>query len=204
MGAETDRLEGLVNRLLESQTLQSGQKHYAFRLISVSTMAHATVERLRSYAEAKGIQLNLVVDAGFPDWRSTVTRSPMPSATSSTTRSSTRSAGTTVSVALRLAGDEILIEVADEGIGVDLDDADRIFEPFYRSLRGDHANVHGTGLGLSLVKAAAEAHGGSVEVSSDGRRGSRFTLRLPRLRADGASARPDLASTQVQQAPPAR
>ena len=204
VGAETDRLEGLVNRLLESQKLQSGQKHYAFRLTSVSTMAHATVERLRSYAEAKGIQLNLVVDAGFPDVA--IDRDSIADAISNLVDNAIKysPAGTTVSVALRLAGDEILIEVADEGIGVDLDDADRIFEPFYRSLRGDHANVHGTGLGLSLVKAAAEAHGGSVEVSSDGRRGSRFTLRLPRLRADGASARPDLASTQVQQAPPAR
>jgi signal transduction histidine kinase len=39
--------------------------------------------------------------------------------------------------------------------------------------------VHGTGLGLPLVKAAAEAHGGSVEVESNGTRGSRFSLRLP-------------------------
>ena len=204
VGAETDRLEGLVNRLLESQKLQSGQKQYAFRVTSLGALATATLDRMRSHADAKGIRLDLAIDDGVPDVP--VDRESIADAISNLVDNAIKYSpeGTTVSVAMRMAGDEILIEVADEGIGVDLDDADRIFEPFYRSLRGDHANVHGTGLGLSLVKAAAEAHGGSVEVSSDGRRGSRFTLRLPRRRAGDASERADLASTRVQPAPPAQ
>ncbi len=204
VGAETDRLEGLVNRLLESQKLQSGQKHYTFRLASLSTIAEDIVGRLRSHAEARGIHLALTIDPVVPEMA--IDRESIADAISNLIDNAIKysSAGTTVSVALRMAGEEVLVDVADEGIGVDPEDARRIFEPFYRSLRGDHANVHGTGLGLSLVKAAAEAHGGSVEVSSDGRRGSRFTLRLPRLRVDDASATSGLASAQIQPVPPAR
>ena len=67
-----------------------------------------------------------------------------------------------VDVSLGLADGRVELTVGDKGIGVDPADAQRIFEPFFRSRRGDHANVHGTGLGLPLVKATVEAHGGTV------------------------------------------
>ena len=73
----------------------------------------------------------------------------------------------------------VCVEVQDQGIGIDPDDLPRIFDRFYRGRRGDRHDVHGTGLGLSLVKAAAEGHGGSVDVTSAPGQGSRFCLRLP-------------------------
>ena len=82
-------------------------------------------------------------------------------------------------VSLGVSAGRVELTVDDEGVGIDPADAERIFEPFYRSRRGDHANVHGTGLGLALVKATVEAHGGTVRVASDGRRGSAFTLAFP-------------------------
>jgi two-component system sensor histidine kinase BaeS len=69
--------------------------------------------------------------------------------------------------------------VCDQGIGIAPDDLPRIFDKFYCGRRGDQQNVHGTGLGLALVKAAVEAHGGTVEVTSAPGQGSRFSLRLP-------------------------
>ena len=77
------------------------------------------------------------------------------------------------------SGATVDIIVADEGIGVDPADRERIFEPFFRSRRGDNASVHGTGLGLALVKATALAHGGSVIASGRTGPGSRFILTLP-------------------------
>ena len=69
--------------------------------------------------------------------------------------------------------------MTDQGIGIDPQDLPRIFDKFYRARRGDRHDVRGTGLGLALVKATAEAHGGTVEVSSVPGEGSRFSLRLP-------------------------
>ena len=74
---------------------------------------------------------------------------------------------------------ELKIEVEDDGIGIDPDDMPKVFNRFYRGKRGDRYNVQGTGLGLSLVKATALGHGGSVEVRSAPGQGSRFSILIP-------------------------
>jgi len=69
--------------------------------------------------------------------------------------------------------------VRDTGPGIPADELPRIFD---RLFRGDTSRTErGLGLGLSLVKAIVEAHGGSVEVSSEPGRGSTFTVTLPIL-----------------------
>jgi signal transduction histidine kinase len=73
---------------------------------------------------------------------------------------------------------EVLISVADRGIGIDRSDLAHIFDPFYRSPRVNAAQIHGTGLGLSLAKKIAEAMGGRLSVISDLGVGSTFTLHL--------------------------
>ena len=80
------------------------------------------------------------------------------------------------------------VDVRDKGIGIEPDELPRIFDKFYRGRRGDLRNVHGTGLGLALVKAAVEAHDGTVTVTSKPGEGSCFSLRLPvnnEVKSDG-------------------
>jgi signal transduction histidine kinase len=76
------------------------------------------------------------------------------------------------------------LEVADRGIGIARNEQSKIFEKFYRA--GDPLvhNTKGSGLGLSLVRHIAHAHGGDVEVESTPGKGSTFTLSLPLERAD--------------------
>lgn len=73
---------------------------------------------------------------------------------------------------------ELRISVADRGIGIDSSELARIFEPFYRSPRVQAAQIHGTGLGLSLAKRIAESMGGRLSVVSQLAAGSTFTLHL--------------------------
>ncbi|MBU0494142.1 MAG: hybrid sensor histidine kinase/response regulator [Chloroflexi bacterium] len=69
--------------------------------------------------------------------------------------------------------------VQDTGIGISPDDQARIFDEFYRTPQAKEFELRGTGLGLPLVKRIIEAHGGTIEVESQLRQGSRFTFRLP-------------------------
>lgn len=93
--------------------------------------------------------------------------------------------GGDVVVSLARDGEDVLIEVADRGIGIPESERERIFEPFYRGREAVAAQIRGNGLGLSLVRRIAAAHGGSVSVFSIHGEGSRFTLRL---RAPAAAA----------------
>ena len=75
---------------------------------------------------------------------------------------------------VRVAGDEVVLAVADQGAGMKKEVAERLFEPFLSRRPG------GTGLGLALVRRTVEAHGGTVKVTSKPGRGTRVELCLPK------------------------
>jgi signal transduction histidine kinase/CheY-like chemotaxis protein/HPt (histidine-containing phosphotransfer) domain-containing protein len=79
----------------------------------------------------------------------------------------------------RDAGEEVVIEVADNGIGIDAEALQRLFQPFEQADLGTTKRYGGTGLGLSISRHLIELMGGSIDVRSSPGRGSTFTLRLP-------------------------
>jgi len=84
-----------------------------------------------------------------------------------------------VRVGLNTEGGEVVLEVADSGIGIPREALSRVFERFYRVDKGRAREEGGTGLGLALVKHAAMVHGGRVEVESRFGEGSTFRVLLP-------------------------
>ena len=71
------------------------------------------------------------------------------------------------------------IRVADRGPGIPVDEQKQIFDPFFRGQRAVQDQVHGTGLGLNLVKKIVEAHGGTIRVKSAPMKGAEFIVRIP-------------------------
>lgn len=84
-----------------------------------------------------------------------------------------------IQVETQTSGNMLAIKVKDNGIGMNRETQARVFEKFYRAHTGNLHNVKGFGLGLSYVKAMAEAHGGRVKVDSTFGKGSTFTILLP-------------------------
>lgn len=93
--------------------------------------------------------------------------------------------------------DEVQVSVSDHGRGIDPADLPHVFEPFYRGRHAMDRQIHGNGLGLSLVKRITEAHGGRVTVKSAPGEGATFTLHLPTAKPGPATAAPREMPSQV-------
>jgi signal transduction histidine kinase len=103
-------------------------------------------------------------------------------------------AGTTVEVRARREGDQVAIEVSDEGPGIPPELRAQIFDRFVRGEGDRGGSTGGSGLGLSIVRAVAESHGGSVELADSESGGAHFTVRLPSAKLEPGAA--------ADQAPP--
>jgi heavy metal sensor kinase len=87
--------------------------------------------------------------------------------------------GGAVTVRLQAVGEEVAVSVEDTGHGIEPEHLPHLFERFYRTDWARAKDSGGTGLGLSIVKEIAEAHGGSISVTSQVNKGSIFTLHVP-------------------------
>jgi len=84
-----------------------------------------------------------------------------------------------IAVYLTRQGKRLRLVVGDQGPGIPREEHKRIFDRFYRTRQARGTNVRGSGIGLSLVKHIAEAHGGTVTVDSDLGRGAAFIVDIP-------------------------
>ena len=94
--------------------------------------------------------------------------------------------GGAIEVEAEMRADEIVVAVADRGIGIPANDLERLFERYHRG--GNVSGIVGTGVGLYLVKMVADLHRGRVEVTSAEGAGSRFTVHLPVTPAEAMKA----------------
>ena len=77
------------------------------------------------------------------------------------------------------SGNEVFINIIDEGMGILKEHFSRLFERFYRVDKSRSRDEGGTGLGLAIVKHIIQVHKGCIEVSSEYGKGSTFTVRIP-------------------------
>jgi signal transduction histidine kinase len=96
-----------------------------------------------------------------------------------------------VSIDARQEGAQVVIEIADDGIGLSREEAVQLFQPFKRVASTPHV-IEGTGLGLYIVKQLVERMGGQVSVDGQPGQGARFTLRLPTADTSGPVSTPTM------------
>jgi len=88
-----------------------------------------------------------------------------------------------VPIVLRVsrAGDDVVFEVVDRGVGIAAEDLPRVFTAFFRGEKSRSRETGGVGLGLTLARRIAGAHGGTVSIESEPDRGTTARLTVPRL-----------------------
>lgn len=96
--------------------------------------------------------------------------------------------GGSIDVEAAMIGEEVVVTVADRGMGIPAGDLDRLFERYHRG--SNVSGIVGTGVGLYLVKTVVDLHRGSVAVSSEEGKGARFTIHLPPLTHKSAASPP--------------
>jgi two-component system sensor histidine kinase GlrK len=106
-----------------------------------------------------------------------------------------------VAIDLFTEGGNAVLDVADQGPGVDSEDRPRIFESFYQGKPAPEGRIKGSGLGLAIAREYALAHGGRIELldRADGKRGARFRVWLPLAVADQSAAASPVARVTLQE-----
>ena len=180
-----DHLLALINDVLDLTKIEAGRIELQREPFELATALAESVEGLRPLAERKAIDVVIDPEAGAIDADRGRLRQIVYNLLSNAIKFTPD--GGRIGVESRWDGDEAVIVVTDTGVGIAAEDFERIFEEF--SQVGDlKAREAGTGLGLALSRRLAEAHGGTISVSSEPGRGSRFELRLP----DARSATPTM------------
>ncbi|MEM9599159.1 MAG: ATP-binding protein, partial [Acidobacteriota bacterium] len=179
--AQSDRMKNLVSDLLSLSRLESGASVLEIQPLDLREPIEEAVRSLLTLAEGRGVR----IDCDLPDRPLLVEgdEEGLRQAVSNLLDNAVKySQAEAVTVRLRWEPGEAVVEVEDQGIGIEADHRDRIFERFYRVDKARSSAVGGTGLGLAIVKHIALAHGGTVSLRSTPGEGSTFALRLPLLR----------------------
>lgn len=180
---ESERLTALINNILDFSRIEAGRKEYDFRETDMRELVHNTLDSYRYQIEQHGFTFEEKIDE-VPSLRvdrEAMARSLVNLVNNALKYSQDRKY---IGVNLYRENGSVKLEVIDHGIGIPRQEQQKIFEKFYRV--GDPLvhNTKGSGLGLSLVRHIAQAHGGEVVVDSAPGQGSKFTITLPVARRE--------------------
>jgi len=174
---ESDRLDRLINNLLEASRIQAGTLKMELSDVSIPKLAARAVERFRVQVAKHQLQLDFPPD--FPPILADEERLQEVFSNLISNAIKYSPHGGTIRVGGRAHRDHVELFVSDEGLGIPLDKQSRLFEPFYRVDSGLGRRTQGVGLGLFLCKAIVEGHGGRIWVESAPGKGSTFRFTLP-------------------------
>lgn len=173
---ESERVLNILNVLLDVTEAEAGMMKLRREPADLAQLVREVVELYEHVAEEKGIEVTTTL---APDCRAEVDSTRLRQAFANLLDNALKytPAGGTVNITAALDGGHVLVRFRDSGMGIPAAEQDKIWNRLYR---GDRSrSERGLGLGLSLVKAVVQAHGGSVAVTSLEGTGSEFTVRLP-------------------------
>ena len=183
---ESGRLKDIVEQVLQFSSAKAGRALQQREPIEVKELVDQTIEASRAVVEAAHCVVEKKLDAELPalSGDARALRLALENLVSNAAKYASDGRGWIGISAAAVEGRKgrmVEIRVADRGPGIPPEEQKHIFDAFFRGRRAIEDQVHGTGLGLSLVKKIVEAHGGTVVVESGSERGAEFILRIPAM-----------------------
>ena len=184
-----DRLESTVVKVLDTASVEEGARRAAPERIDLAEEVRGLIAVLERRAEEGRVRLAYEADdaTGVHADRAAV-RSVLQNLVDNAIQSSAAAGGGRVDLRLERDGASVRVTVTDDGVGFPPEEAERLFEKFYRTGDELRRRSKGSGLGLYLVKRLVEAGGGSVRAESAGPgQGATFTVSWPAARSSASA-----------------
>jgi len=181
---ESARLKDLVEQVLRFAGAEAGRVIHEPEPLSVESVIDETMESSKAVMEVSQFVIEKTVEPGLPVILGDplALKHALQNLLSNAAKYGTKGSnwiGIFASRIMEHGKTMVEIRVADRGPGIPADKQDHIFDPFFRGQRAVQEQVHGTGLGLNLVKKIVEAHGGTIRVKSEPTKGAEFIVRIP-------------------------
>jgi len=180
---QTDNLVGMINALLDFSEVEAGGRiGLRSELIELPALIQDIYDEWRAEMEEKPLTFILEMEDNLPKVTVDVARTRWAFINLVRNAHQYTDAGGKVTLRLSSAEDNVVFQVIDTGVGIAGEAQKRLFTRFYRVMQSHDDNVRGLGLGLYVAKTIIEAHGGSIQVTSEMGVGSTFTVTLPAAR----------------------
>ena len=176
---ESERLTRLIDNVLDFSRIEGGRRRYDLAPTAIEPLVRETLDAFAYPLGQQGFKVEVDIGPDLPELP--MDADAVGQALANLVDNAIKFSGDArwLRMEARATNGGVAIAVSDRGIGVPPEEAQKIFEKFYRVGRSDTQARRGSGVGLALVKHVAEAHGGRISVASQTGAGSTFTLWLP-------------------------
>ncbi|ELR69855.1 sensor histidine kinase [Fulvivirga imtechensis AK7] len=176
---ETNRLAGIVNKILNFSQLEAKKNNFIFQEIALNAAVEEVLSTYEYHLISKGFEYSFMPQSNEAIWadKEALQEVIINILDNAIKYSPDKKV---IEIVTGNADSMAFVSVKDQGIGIQRKDQKYIFDKFYRVPSGDLAKARGTGLGLSLVKQIVEAHNGKIEVKSEVNKGTTFTIYFPK------------------------
>ncbi|MBM3178555.1 MAG: response regulator [Bacteroidetes bacterium] len=185
-GIETSgtHLLELINNVLDLSRIDSGKMTLSMETVNLRQLVKRVYEISQAKASQKGLHCSYSISADLPeDIETDATKLNQILMNLCSNALKFTDEGKRINISVVMEGKQLVFRVEDEGIGIESDKLELIFQPFTQANNTILKKYGGTGLGLAITKRLVELFGGQITVESKQGEGSRFTVRLPLIRA---------------------
>lgn len=175
---EAQRLISLVNDIMKISKLDEDSPELTFEEVNLKAVCENVLRRVGDYALKKDVKITSCLESASIKGVPTVLDEMIYNLTENAIKYNRK--GGEVNLNLEQNSDSIILTVKDTGIGIPIEEQERIFERFYR-IEKSRETTEGTGLGLSIVKHGALVHGAKIQIDSNTGVGSKISLIFPAI-----------------------